>query len=107
MAWACGPWFRFPALVVALQEKDFARAVKECTINPVGNPGIPPRNVANKRLYMNAERVRDWKLDPTELQWPAVLEDAVPTQPELPPSEDDGPVMVPPEFPPRDIDTED
>ncbi len=106
MAWACGPWFAFPSLVIALHDQDFARAATLCHINEAGNPGLIPRNIVNKRLYMNAERARGWHLDPDELQWPAVLEDAVPTQPELPPSEDDGPVMVPPEFPPRDIDTE-
>lgn len=104
MAWACGAWFVFPRLVLSLHDKDFARAAQECHMNETGNAGLIPRNKANKQLYMNAQRARDWKLDPTELRWPRVLEDSVPTEPELPETEDDPIVHPDVEFPERKVE---
>lgn len=87
MAWACGPAFRFPLLEAALKARDFYLAADECHINEAGNPGIVPRNVANKVLYRNAGRVQAFKLDPDAVHYPddltAAVQDA-PTQPELP-----------------------
>ena len=82
MAWACGPAFRFDRLQLALRMADFATASLECHMNEAGNPGLVPRNVANKILYRNAERVRDFKLDPDTLDWTHDLSvSAIPTQP--------------------------
>lgn len=40
MAWACGPWFRFPALERALRAMDFAAAADACQIDTKGPDGI-------------------------------------------------------------------
>ncbi len=86
MAWACGAAFHFPRLDAALRALDFARfdggeiiggAAFECTINEHGNPGVVPRNAANRLLYANAAHVREQGLDPDVLYWPKVLDDAV------------------------------
>lgn len=51
MAWACGPYFRFAKLEAALKLRDFSTAATECYMNTTGNPGLVPRNGANKALY--------------------------------------------------------
>ncbi len=83
VAWACGPAFRFPKLEEALRSRDFDAAKEHCTIREDGNPGVHPRNVANRRLYGNAARVVAFKLDPDALVWPATVEDAIDTHPDL------------------------
>lgn len=86
MSWACGPAFRFPRLEAALRDYDFATAAEHCHINEAGNPGLVPRNRANKMLYRNAARSHAFHLDPDALVWPTDLasleQDDVPTQPE-------------------------
>lgn len=92
MSWACGPAFHFPSLELALRAKDFVIASTQCTINPTGNPGVVPRNAANRILYVNAARVLAWGMDPDQVYFPRELKvppDA-PTKPELPVLEDDG-----------------
>ena len=85
MAWAAGPSFRFPRLEIALRAEDWATAATECHLNEAGNPGLKPRNVANKVLFLNAARVRDFKLDPDLLAWEADLDvSGAPTVPALP-----------------------
>ena len=69
MAWACGPAFRFPMLETALRAQDWTAAAGECHMNEAGNPGLKPRNVANKILFLNAARVRNFRLDPDLLDW--------------------------------------
>lgn len=59
VSWACGTAFRFPKLEAALRAQDFARAVLECTISEVGNPGVAPRNVCNRELFEAAARGED------------------------------------------------
>ncbi len=54
MSWACGPAFRFPKLEAALRAEDFLEASKHCTIQEAGNPGVIPRNVKNRELYVAA-----------------------------------------------------
>jgi hypothetical protein len=60
MAWACGSRFGgqhrggFPRLAAALLDGDFEKAARECHINESGNPGVAPRNVRNKALYLEA-----------------------------------------------------
>ena len=71
MSWACGPAFHFAALEADLRAGDFASAATHCTINESGNPGVIPRNVANRVLYANAARVVGEHLDPYELLWSA------------------------------------
>ena len=77
MAWACGPAFRFPAWEAAANAGDWATAARECTINEKGNPGLIPRNRANRILFGNAALAAD----PAVLYWPTVLSDDEPTQP--------------------------
>ena len=77
MAWACGTGFRFPRLAAALLEADFRTAAAECHMNETGNPGLAPRNVANKILYRNAAVTRDLHLDPEHLCWPVDMDVAV------------------------------
>ena len=69
MAWACGPAFRFSKLEAALRARDFLLAAEECHMRTDGNPGIVPRNTANRILYRNAALVRD----PEVLYWPRDL----------------------------------
>lgn len=60
MAWACGSRFGgnhrggFPRLKQLLLQADFAQASANCHINETGNPGVIPRNIRNKALYLEA-----------------------------------------------------
>lgn len=99
MAWACGPAFQFPMLAAVLNAQDFAEAARHCHINETGNPGIIPRNKRNKLLYLNAARVRDYKLDPDYLNWSTDLDvREKPTQPAV-----DNPASSPTIAPTTDI----
>lgn len=73
MAWACGPGFHFPMLEAAIKAQNFTMASLECTINETGNPGLKPRNAANRVLFKNAARVLEDNLDPEVLYWPEDL----------------------------------
>jgi len=66
MAWAMGPGFKFPKFQVAVSKKDFSAAALQCDINAAGNPGVIPRNVANRKLFTNAARVIMEELDPEQ-----------------------------------------
>ncbi len=70
MAWALGPAFRFPMFEAHLRAGNFEGCAKECTISEVGNPGVKPRNVANRSLFANAARVVKDGLDPDVLYYP-------------------------------------
>ncbi len=59
MAWACGPMFRFPKFEAALRYRDWSTCAAECEMNATGNPGLVPRNVANKQLFTNAAASAD------------------------------------------------
>lgn len=59
MAWAMGPgnlhkWTLFAG---ACERKDFGTAAEHCRIREAGNPGVIPRNKANKHLFENAASV--------------------------------------------------
>ncbi len=74
LAWACGANAHFPRLFSAVNARDFARAALEIHMNeitPEGirNAGLVPRNVRNRTLMRNAQRVHDFKLDPDTLDW--------------------------------------
>jgi len=90
LAWACGPEFHFPKLLSAVLARDFEAASVHIHMNewtPEGkrNAGLVPRNVANKLLMRNAERVQSYKLDPDTIEWHHLIgvED-LDTQPDLP-----------------------
>lgn len=78
MAWALGPGFAFPKMVAALRRRDFVGAAVECTISEEGNPGVKPRNVANRLLFRNAARVVSQGLNPSLIYWPNDLSSPVP-----------------------------
>lgn len=67
MAWACGPMFHFPSLEAALKARDFAKAAATCHIDDSHNPGVTPRNAANKKMYTLAAKVVSDGLDPEPL----------------------------------------
>lgn len=56
MAWALGPNGpkRFQKFAEACRNLDFVRAADNCAINAKGNPGIVPRNLANRTLFETA-----------------------------------------------------
>lgn len=54
LSWACGPGFDFPKCVAALQRQDWAGAAAECQMRTAGNPGLIPRNRANRALLLGA-----------------------------------------------------
>lgn len=88
LSWACGPAFRFPKLEASLRARDFRTAAVESHMNETGNPGLKPRNRANRILYVNAAiALHDFDLD--HLFWPRDLSNETATQPypvENPPS---------------------
>ncbi len=71
MAWAMGPAFaadgRWPSFRAAIAAGDWVAAAANCEINATGNPGVVPRNDANRQLFLNARRVVDEGLDPDVL----------------------------------------
>lgn len=55
VAWAVGVAkisTGFPLFVAACRRQDWATAAKECLINATGNPGVVPRNKANRQLFL-------------------------------------------------------
>ena len=57
MAWARGPYafaVEYPRFTAACLTKNWTVAAAECHINDVGNPGLTPRNAANKALFEEA-----------------------------------------------------
>jgi len=96
LAWACGPSYwspkagrcYFPKLTAALRARDFRAAADECKMDEAGNPGIIPRNRANKVLFLNAAVSHELQLQPEVLYWPTDIASDPPsseeeTQPRL------------------------
>lgn len=56
MAWAAGPAFSAPNFTAAVNQAkpDFVTAATQSAFNASGNPGLVPRNNANKQLFLNA-----------------------------------------------------
>jgi GH24 family phage-related lysozyme (muramidase) len=81
MAWAMGPGFttHWPSFTAACKKTDFAAAAENSRINEAGNPGVIPRNVANKQLFRNAAAVlageSDGSYDREPLYYPEVLDE--------------------------------
>lgn len=59
MAWAMGPAFNFPQFATAFLHADWGRCADQCAMNATNNPGLVPRNTANKRLFVGAIRDAD------------------------------------------------
>lgn len=85
IAWAAGASFRFPLFEAAIRRQDFVLAADECHLDEHGNPGVHPRNIADRALFLNAAAVLRLGLDPDVLYWPG---DATQTQ-ETEPGDDD------------------
>jgi hypothetical protein len=79
MAWALGPGGppAFPRFAAACRVQDFAGAATDCAISERGNPGVAPRNAANRTLFGNAAVVRSGGAaagyDPSRLYYPKIL----------------------------------
>jgi hypothetical protein len=77
MAWALGPGgpVGFPHFATACGNQDFAEAAANCAISENGNPGVAPRNRANRTLFRNAAVVvaGGSAYDPAALSYPTVL----------------------------------
>jgi hypothetical protein len=75
MAWAMGGAFaqggRFPSFRADAAALDWTSAAADCHMNDAGNPGLTPRNVANRVLFANAAFASDPTngLDATTLQY--------------------------------------
>ncbi len=61
MAWALGPGFpaAWPKFKAACLADDWEAAADNCRISETGNPGVHPRNLADKQLFTNAACVED------------------------------------------------
>lgn len=56
MAWAAGPacFARFPRFSEAARRQDWATCSVECRLDETGNPGLKPRNAAQRALFVEA-----------------------------------------------------
>lgn len=78
MAWAMGAGFpaKFPRFTAAAKAQKWLEAMTACKIRegtpgqPDWNPGVVPRNKANRLCFANAETVRLGGTDPESLHWP-------------------------------------
>jgi hypothetical protein len=59
MAWALGPGFsnKWPRFRAACEKMDFDAAAENCRMRESDNPGVIPRNRANRVLFQNAAAV--------------------------------------------------
>lgn len=79
MAWAMGPGFSasWPRFSAACSKMDFDAASEHCKISEAGNPGVAPRNQANKILFQNAAAVLAGQADGLymgqTLYYPAII----------------------------------
>ncbi len=71
MAWAAGPFFRYPLMEAFLKSRKFANAAEECDLDKHVKTGtIPLRNAMNKLLLRNAATVELLGGDPDVMHWP-------------------------------------
>jgi len=69
MSYAMGPGFNFPNFVAACQAHDWKTAAGESHMSEAGNPGVAPRNVADRVLLLNAQFMADNNLGFDTLQY--------------------------------------
>lgn len=90
-AWAVGPAFYLPTagrnywpkLTAALRARDFRTAAVECFMDEEAkNPGIIPRNRANKVLFLNAAVSHELQLQPDVLYYPTDIASEPPSSQE-------------------------
>jgi GH24 family phage-related lysozyme (muramidase) len=74
MAWGMGAGFamegRWPNFRAAVAAGNWTSAAANCDMSTTGNPGVIPRNAANRQLFTNAQRVINEGLDPDVLLYP-------------------------------------
>jgi hypothetical protein len=83
MAWAVGPDFpvKFPTFTGHAKRQQWESAIHHCTIREAGNPGVVPRNRANRVCFANAEIVNRCGLARDILRWPNVAQaETVPSE---------------------------
>ncbi len=59
MSWAAGPSFYAPLFSAAVRAWDWATAAKQCHFDDTHNPGLRPRNAANRALFEAAAQHTD------------------------------------------------
>jgi GH24 family phage-related lysozyme (muramidase) len=64
MAWAMGAFFfrKWPRFMKAVNDKDWNLAAVNCSMRTEGNPGLIPRNKANKKLFLSAATLSPYPL---------------------------------------------
>jgi hypothetical protein len=89
IAWACGADYpkEWPNFWRAVRARDWMLARAHCTIREAGNPGVIPRNEANRVMLANAAVVDEMGLDPDHLHWPRVIGRPAQTEPAQAPAE--------------------
>lgn len=82
MAWAVGPGFplKFPSFRAAVEAENWLAAREHCTIREEGNPGVVPRNRANRVCFANAAIVTAEHMARDILRWPNVATADVPPE---------------------------
>ena len=70
MAWAMGPAFKFPNFQAACARQDFQAAADQCHMADGNNPGLRPRNAANRQLFLSAAGASNGDVDPDEVHLP-------------------------------------
>ena len=79
MAWAMGPGGppKFRNFSAACEQQDFDTAAEQCKMSEAGNPGVVPRNRANRSLFQNAAAViageSDFGFQRSMLYYPQIL----------------------------------
>lgn len=92
MAWAVGPAFnqKFPTFTAAARLARWWDCAHGCKIREEGNPGVVPRNKANRLCFENAAAVAASGDDYSVLHWPGKFV----SRPQL--REEDPPPLAPP-----------
>jgi GH24 family phage-related lysozyme (muramidase) len=72
LAWAVGPGFtqKFPSFTAAALAGNWRQAAAVAKIREDGNPGVVPRNKANRLCFENAAAVIESGADRSVLHWP-------------------------------------
>lgn len=60
MSWAAGPAFAAPKFDAACRAHDWTTAATECHLDDHANPGLRPRNAANKALFLEAVKPEEY-----------------------------------------------
>lgn len=78
MAWAVGAGFtrKFPVFTQSALMKRWWECASGCKIREEGNPGIVPRNEANRLCFQNASAVVATDADRSILRWPGHFDPA-------------------------------